>query len=333
MTWRNEVNQTSMGGTELMMEKLISELGEDVLKTFQIIPSRVRELDENKIRVLWCHDLPQDPESHHLKNGGWRNFHKIVFCSHWQQQRYLEEYGIPWDRTCVMKNAIDPIDVDLDKKFNTEKDSIRFVYHTTPHRGLALLVPVFDKLCEQYTNIHLDVFSSFKIYGWDKRDEQFQELFDQIENHEKMTYHGFVPNQEIKEHLKNADVFAYPNIWPETSCISLMEAMSAGCLCIHPNYAALYETASNWTFMYNYIEDYNKHANFFYNMMEQSIHVLNEKSDSLKIKLKGQKSYADLYYNWEVRKNEWSDLLKSLEHLPRPIEKDTTEEMFTYKVG
>ena len=72
MTWRNEVNQTSMGGTELMMEKLISELGEDVLKTFQIIPSRVRELDENKIRVLWCHDLPQDPESHHLKNGGWR---------------------------------------------------------------------------------------------------------------------------------------------------------------------------------------------------------------------------------------------------------------------
>ena len=90
--WRNEVNKNSQGGTEQMMTRLYNTLGDDFLEDFQIIPSRVRELDESKIRVLWCHDLPDDPESKHLRHGGHQKFHKLVFCSNWQQQKYIETF-------------------------------------------------------------------------------------------------------------------------------------------------------------------------------------------------------------------------------------------------
>jgi hypothetical protein len=56
----------------------------------------------------------------------------------------------------------------------------------------------------------------------------------------------------------------YPNIWKETSCIALIEAIRSGLLCIHPNFGALPETAANATIMYNYTEDTADHANLAY---------------------------------------------------------------------
>src|SRR6185437_14321377 len=100
----NEISAKSSGGTELMARRLEAALTPDLMENFQIIPSRVRELDESKIRILWCHDLPADPESQHLRNEGWRKFHKIVFVSHWQKEWYVREFQIPYSRVTVLQN-------------------------------------------------------------------------------------------------------------------------------------------------------------------------------------------------------------------------------------
>ena len=191
----------------------------------------MHELEEDKIRILWCHDLAGDPEAEgSLSNKGWSKFHRLVFVSHWQQQQFIEKYGIPRERTVVIKNAIDPIEVDLEKKFQEfdQHDTINLVYSTTPHRGLAILVPVFENLLKSHDDIHLHVFSSFKIYGWEERDTHFQPLYDRIEDNEHMTYHGSVPNAELRQELTRMHIHAYPSMWLETSCVSLIEAMSAG---------------------------------------------------------------------------------------------------------
>ena len=90
----NELSKNAKGGTELMMERLHASVDKELLDQCQIIPSRVRDLDESKIRILWQHDLPGDPESEHLKNGGHSRFHKIVFVSNWQMQAYINHYNI-----------------------------------------------------------------------------------------------------------------------------------------------------------------------------------------------------------------------------------------------
>jgi hypothetical protein len=88
--------------------------------------------------------------------------------------------------------------------------------------------------------------------------------------------------------------------------------MSAGCLCIHPNYGALFETASNFTWMYQYREDTRDHLNIFQQMLEAGIsEVSNNKQDNV-VNAIASKSYIDLVYSWNTREQEWKGFLESI---------------------
>lgn len=315
----------AMGGTEIMKYALRDSLPQELLDEFQIFVSRVEDpMDETKVRIYWLQDLPGDPASEHLKNGGWEKFNRLVFSSNWQMQAYINYYGIPYSKCIVMQNAIVPI-----PDHSKPKDGpIRLAYWSTPHRGLNILIPVFDKLCEKYDNIELDVYSSFKLYGWGERDEQFKPLFDLCENHPKINYHGAIPNEDLRKKLENTHILAYPSIWSETSCMTLMEAMSAGLLCVHSNLAALYETAANWTTMYQFQEDPNVHAGVFYNYLDYAIE--DYWSESTQSRIASQQAYANVYYNWNIRKLQWEHLLTSLLNEPRGLPA-APEKFFTYR--
>lgn len=328
----DEVSQNAMGGTEQMKFGLEKRIDPTLLNEFQIIASRVRDLDKTKLRIFWAHDLPGDPESDFLKNKGYDKFHKLVFVSNWQMQAYINYYQIPWSKCVVMQNAIDPV-----RAHEKPTDKIKLIYFSTPHRGLNILTAVFDEICKKYDNVELDVYSSYKLYGWDSRDKDFEELFNRLKANPKVHYHGTVSNDEIREALQQAHILAYPSIWLETSCLVLLEAMSAGLICVHPNYGALYETASNWTLMYQWHEDMSKHASIFYNVLCTAIDEIQDsfidgdinKKQLLQDKLSAQKSYVDLFYSWKNRTVEWEALLKSLENEPREF----SEDFFSYSSG
>jgi len=208
----NEISIKSNGGTESVKRGLAERLDPALLEDFQIICSRVRKIEEDKIRVYWLHDLPEDPETNHLTSVSSRDrFHKLVYCGNWQYSRYKLVCGIPYDMTAAV------IDTPIEPAPNVEKtfDKIRLVYSSTPQRGLNILVPVFEKLASKYPNIHLDVFSSFKIYGWDEADERFEPLYEKIRNHPQMTYHGYAPNDVVRQTLLNSHIHAYPSTWLE----------------------------------------------------------------------------------------------------------------------
>jgi len=326
----NEVSKNSKGGTELMRVGLESRLDPTLVEDFQIIPSRVRELDESKIRVLWLHDLPGDPECDHLKNGGHEKFHQLICVSNWQMQQFSAYYRIPFSKFLVIENAIEPI---AENDIVKPTDKFKIVYHTTPHRGLELLVPVFTKLAEKYDFIELDVYSSFKIYGWEQRDTQYEQLFEVCRNHNQINYHGTVSNDEVRKAVAQAHVFAYPSIWAETSCLSLMEAMSAKCICLHPNYAALFETAGGTTMMYQWHEDANAHAQILYTHLEN---IIENRNDPAIANVTGiQSSYANLRYSWPRIVSMWTDLLNSLKRAFPDVEsrKLSSGEVFHYRVG
>jgi glycosyltransferase involved in cell wall biosynthesis len=295
-----------------MQEKLHSSIDPDLLSKFQIIPSRVRELDDDKKKILWLHDLPNDPESSHLSDAKSRErFDKIVCVSDWQMQLYNLISGVPYSDCVVIKNAIQPI--EMGKYNNKEYDgTVRIIYHTTPHRGLEILVPVFEELCKMHDNIHLDVYSSFKIYGWEQRDEQYKMIFDRCKEHPNITYHGSVSNEEVREALTKSHIFAYPSIWPETSCLAVIEAMSAKNIVVCPNYAALPETCAGFAMMYPYHENKNAHAVQFAHTLNNAITAIKEQGKKQSPLLDFQKHYFDYFYNWDKRKGEWLALLQSV---------------------
>lgn len=253
----SELSANSKGGTEMMRARLLERVAPELLENVAIHFSRPREIPNDVKNILYCHDLAEDPENSILLDKGWDKFAKIVFVSAWQRDQYIIRYNIPYSKCMVIPNAVE-------KRYEAEEkntETIRFIYHTTPHRGLELVYPVIDALSKEYPNIHLDVYSSFAIYGWVQRDEPYNDLFKKIHEHPNMTYHGSVPNKQVLDALDKANIFLYPSIWKETSCIALIEAIKSGCVCIHPNFGALPETAANATIMYDYDEDASRHAN------------------------------------------------------------------------
>ena len=320
----NEISKNANGGTELLCRELEKRIPADLLSNFQIIPSRVMNpLQEDKIRILWCHDLAEDPSAAHLQHD-WHMFHKIVFVSNHQMQEYIKRHHIPWEKCVVIHNAINMIE-----EHEKPKGPIKLCYTSTPQRGLHIASRVFDKLCEKHDDIEFHVFSSFAIYGWNENDKQFEPVFEELKKNPKVSYYGSVPNEELRERLKEFHVFAYPSIWQETSCLCLMEAMSAGLVCVHPNLGALYETAAGWTMMYQYREDQSQHASTFYSVLDHAINVARD--GSAKQHLQNQRHYSSIFHNWEHRQGHWQEFLESLLNEPREMGKHPDEGLFVYR--
>lgn len=300
-----ELSQAN-SGTELVKSRVIKYIKPELLEDVQVVVSRLRNYQKCKYHVFWAHDLEDDPETYHLFNNGHNIYDHLVFVSNWQMQRFIDKYAIPWSKCSVIPNCIEQIEP------NGLQNSkiIKLIYHTTPHRGLNLLVDVFDRLSKQFDNIELNVYSSFKIYGIEQRDLEYKELFDLCESHPKINSYGTVSNQTIRDELSRSDIFAFPSIWPETSCVSLIEAMSAGLICMHPNYGALFETSGSFNVQYQWNESAPTHKDILYDLLSKAItnfdytrnfkHALNSRT------------YANMKYSLNNSINLWNNLLANL---------------------
>jgi UDP-glucose:(glucosyl)LPS alpha-1,2-glucosyltransferase len=259
-----DLSQNSKGGTEMMRDRLVRNADPDLLKEYAIHLSRPREIYDDVKNIFYCHDLAMDPENKILKDEGWKKFDHFVFVSYWQRDQYILLYGIPYSKCTVIQNSIELEYTPIEK----QTDAIRLIYHTTPHRGLELVYPIVDALSKEFDNIHLDVYSSFSVYGWDQRDKPFEDLFNKIKDHDHMTYHGAVSNEEVLDALRESHIFLFPSIWQETSCIAMIEAIRSGALVVHPSYGALQETAGDATIMYEYTEVANDHASMAFSVVK-----------------------------------------------------------------
>ena len=111
--------------------------------------------------------------------------------------------------------------------------------------------------------------------------------------------------------METADVFLYPNIWKETSCIALIEAIKCGVLCIHPNYGALTEVSGGQTLTYDYSEDNNSNANAAYSIADQVLNTQKEDNQFLKRFTTTDRAFLSKN-SIPIFANSWNKLLKEL---------------------
>jgi glycosyltransferase involved in cell wall biosynthesis len=288
-------NPNDMFGTEIMAERW-KEL---------VLPKAPKFYDYNwgilpgyytpgeKLNIVWNH-LETSPQLLNNMSRTSDETDAYIFVSHWQYRQYVQESTIPFEgRSFVLKNAIDPIEV-------TEKpstDIINIVYHSDPTRGLDVFF-LSLKYLYKYKNVR------FHIY----RD--LTPVLELIPNDPRIIFHGRVPNEKMKTDLKKMHIYAYPTTYRETSCISLIEAMSAGCYCVHSDFAALPETSMHLTHMYEYNDNKEEHAARFAYEMERAIQTVANGWD-----FSFQKSVVDKNFGWETRVNEWVELSKKLAYV------------------
>lgn len=238
-----------MGGTELMEARINDLLGPDTLAGVRIVHGAPDvALNPDDINIFVAHDLPTDKGiDQYQRDTKFSAYDAIVCVSHWQRNLFMYT-GFPTEKLHVIENFVEPMDVPEFVGLPVDHRPLKFIYTPTPHRGLQELVAAFVKVYELYPYISLDIYSSFALYGQPEKDVYFESTFKIANEHPAITNHGTVSNLEIREALSRSDCFVYPSKWPETSCLCLIEAMTAGIDCIHTDLAALPETSGGLSY-------------------------------------------------------------------------------------
>jgi len=304
------INQNPRGGTELQFEYLRKHVDSKLLDQVQIctsVPEKI-PLHPTKLNILWqknSYDQPnlapwfKDKSNH--KKYDW-----YVFNSHWNYEKFRYLFDIPTEKCLVIKNGVDNI---KSRDLNKKKDKIKLIFHPTPWRGLNVMLATMQHI--KNPNIELDVYSSTEVYGksfYDQSDHLYQGLYDQAKALPNVNYIGYKPNEYIKENLHNYDIFAYPNIWEETFCISAVEAMAAGLYLITTDHGALYETCAEFSTYIPYQKSYENLAKNFAYAIEASADKLY--TPGVQQHLQMQIDYTNQYYSWVKQSNAWTIFLK-----------------------
>jgi glycosyltransferase involved in cell wall biosynthesis len=300
------------GGTELQFEYLKNHVDPKLLDKVQIctsVPGKI-PLHPEKKNILWQKNSYDQPNLHpwFKDKSNHNKYDWYVFNSHWNFEKFRMMFDLPGEKCLVIKNGLDHIKVrDLENK----KDKIRLIFQPTPWRGLSVLLAAMQMINNR--NIILDVYSSTGVYGENFKkthDNEFKALYDQAEQLPNVNYIGYKPNEYIKENLHKYDIFAYPSIWEETFCISLLESMRAGLHCITTNYGALFETGAEYCSYIPYQKNYLNLAKTFARSIEACADYLYTEQSIQH--LKHQVNYTHLNYNWNKIGNQWSSFLEGI---------------------
>ncbi len=294
----------SFGGSENQMRLLLNHLPDESFKDINLILNNSDHnlIEKNKINVLWIQHFVNQKEIRNLESKDYVDkLDYIIFNSNWNFEKFYYQFKIPETKSLVIKNAIEKISFQ-----EKPKDKISLIYHTTPWRGLVHLLDIFKKI--NIENVELNVCSSTEIYGKkfdDASKKDYEEIFNECKNTKNINYHGFVENKKIISLLKKMHIYSFPSIWPETSCISAIEAMAAGCEIVTTNLGALYETCAPFGTLVGFDRNFENLKEKYTKVLTDSIKNFWSEENQKKLKL--QYETINTTYSWDVRAVEWKN--------------------------
>jgi tetratricopeptide (TPR) repeat protein len=179
---------------------------------------------------LWVHDVL--PHNSDILQTHTEKFKKIMVLCKWHKNFVQDYYKLPDDMFYVTRNAIDEkrfVNRDL-----VQKTPFRFIYTSSPDRGLSEALNLFPSIKEKYPQATFEIFCDRRfINGYDI--EKIESMKDYV------NLNGRVSQEQLSIELLKSDVWFYPTIFDETYCISAVEAQAAGCLCVSISRGSLSE--------------------------------------------------------------------------------------------
>lgn len=175
-------------------------------------------------------------------------------------------------------------------------------YYSSYDRGLECLLKMWPQIREQVPDATLDVY-----YGWDTFDSmhksnpqmmQWKFKMLQLINQDGVTEHGRVSHAELATAMKGIQVWAYPTMFTEISCITAMKAQLAGNYPVINAVAALDETVQYGTKFHldNLYKDEKQQQQF----ADEVIRVLQCDYDS-----QPAKEWVKKTYGWPSIADQW----------------------------
>jgi glycosyltransferase involved in cell wall biosynthesis len=236
-------DENMFGGTETMARGFIKNILPDMINIHKysnvIIPGHVPDtrtigIDGSKY-IFWIHNNISQFNEHVkniLNNSLVRKAtERIVAVSEYEKRVIAGELNIDLNKIYVIPNAIELV-TPTSNKFNNI-DKVKIIHASSKDRGLQVLLDAVPMIEEDF---ELNIFNDFYPdlpHGFNM----------EAVNDPRINFYGKTPRKTLYKFFADAHIHAYPSTYPETSCLTQMEALSAGCYTIHTDLGALPETS------------------------------------------------------------------------------------------
>lgn len=233
----------------------------------------------------------------------------LVFVSDWQHR--VNAGGIPAGvQAQVIRNAISPFAEALgaDENLLQGKDSHRVVFAGDWTRGLLPLVELWPQLHAHDPRLTLEIYCDPQLPG--ATPAQQGAFTARLAALPGLLHTGKVTQAELAAAMARATWHLSPNPYPETSCITLLEALALGCRSVVTERAALPESAHGFATLVPVIDpDLNR-----------TITPVNIASfvDAFKLALTQQpdlptqRDYFLSHYTWQKQADAWVQFVMGL---------------------
>jgi glycosyltransferase involved in cell wall biosynthesis len=303
-----QTNNNVFGGTEFILDYFHNNLLHLLpkLQSYNciVLPGKTyKEFDEyindEAQIILWLHNtIDQYTEDiyNFLKNKKAVDKIKyIIVPSLFLKMDVINHTGIDQNKVMVIHYGVNPVKNSIERFNNV--DRVKIIHTSNPVRGMDILIKSLKYIDKDF---ELNIFNTFnpnlQIYNY---------INSKMFNDERLFFHSYTPRKTVLNELSKSHIFAYPTIYKETFCLSQAEAISANCLMVYHDFAALQEVSSGVGINYKAPFDDEDHAILFAEKLTYAIDLIKSggfdpKDQSLNVNEKFsfaqfQKSWLDLH--------------------------------------
>lgn len=169
---------------------------------------------------LWCHDL-FTPGAENIEN-----YVKHLCLTPFHKRYTMTKMGIPEDKILVTRNGLNV------EKFEgldlSKKDPFKFVFSSSPDRGLDRTIRVLTKVKEKFPEVTLHIYYGWEHFKGTQLEPLMNELIQMTEERDWVHYHGATEQRELMKAFAEASYCVQPSDWIETSKISALEQAFCG---------------------------------------------------------------------------------------------------------
>lgn len=218
-----------------------------ILPAFLMVGSRIPEAAayvNAQHKWLWMHDTDCGDR---LTEKEAALIDRVLVLSEWHAGHVKKMYPFLDDNKIVI--TADGLHTWFEGE--VERQRHRFVYASSPDRGLDVLLTWWPGILKKWKDAELHVF-----YGWNNFDQMarvypelaiFKQKVMRLIQQPGVFAHGRIGQKELAEEFAKSQFWLYPSIqmdgqdWHETYCITAMEAQANGCIPVTRPVGALAE--------------------------------------------------------------------------------------------
>jgi len=216
--------------------------------------------------------------------------------TNWQANEYKKLYPELMYKINIINNGIDTslFTASTSNDFH-HKCTNKFIYTSRSERGLLVLLKMWPIILKNFSDASL-VISSYESFPSNTDDIEMKKIIDNYPN--SIIHLGKLTSDKLYQEMYTADYWLYPTSYCETSCITSMEMLANGVICIYYPVAGLVDT----------IKDYGIPVNNTNEILECLNKLSSEPNRKNEIRQRGI-TYAFQDCSWINRFTEWSNLI------------------------